>query len=962
MKKILLFLAIILITQNSFAWWTNLANQGTPVYSYYLGDKLAYIFYFSVNQETSPMTVSYGLGTTTNGTGWTWRAAQWGYQTGDDRYWMSKANEHQFTSTGNWYYSGRFVWTADGYTEYASAGFAENRTTLVATSYFTVNALDNPSDQLASRNPTSPSPAIDLSWTKDEQNHNVMILRKLSTDSWPEISQGTTYSLDDVIGDAVVVYNSNGEDFTDTDLTSATGYDYKFYSENNNYYSAGIVTATVFTSPSVFTVGGGGSYCSGGSVNITLDDSEAGVTYELWKDDVATGTTLSGTGNALDFQNVTAAGTYTIKGTIDDITVTMTGSAIVTVNALPAAVTVEGAGTFCATATITASIEGDGTIYFQGTTSGGTSIDDESTSEEIISSGTYYFRALSAEGCWGAEGSAEVTINAAITPSVSIVASANPVVSGTSVTFTATPVNGGTPPTTYQWYLNGNPSGFNQPTLTYNPLNNNTIYVVMTSSLPCTSPVQSNTITMIVTTAPANSTWDGSTDNDWHTAANWSDGVPGSTTDVIIPFTGITKFPTISSAATCHNFTLKSGASILGNNKLSVTGITSVERFFVGNEWHLLSSPILNANTGMFTGKYLQYHNETNNKYYDILSADSVITVAKGYAVWGGSGFTKAFVGPLNDNNMSYPVKKAGLGWNLVGNPYPSYIDWNASGWTKTNVNATIYIHVNASTWATWNGTTQTGSGSRYIAPCQGFFVEANANGTLGMSNAVRTHQTAPYYKSSEDVVPNLIRLEISGNGFKDDAVVYFTPTATTEFDGESDARKLFGDVAEAPQIYSFGPTPLAINTLRELASVPVGIHAGTNGTFTIAATEINDLSYVTLEDTKTGVFTELANKSYTFDFIAGENEQRFKLHFSSVGIDEKETTTASIYSYQQTVYVNLADNTQGDIYIYNLAGQLITAQESASGNVRIGLNSLGVYMVKVVTEKETLTQKVVIR
>jgi hypothetical protein len=85
-------------------------------------------------------------------------------------------------------------------------------------------------------------------------------------------------------------------------------------------------------------------------------------------------------------------------------------------------------------------------------------------------------------------------------------------------------------------------------------------------------------------------------------------------------------------------------------------------------------------------------------------------------------------------------------------------------------------------------------------------------------------------------------------------------------------------------------------------------------------------------------------------------------LHFGTTSVPENEKSISSIYSYQQTVYVNLADNTQGDIYIYNLAGQLVTAKESASGNVRIGLNSMGVYMVKVVTEKETLTQKVVIR
>ena len=83
----------------------------------------------------------------------------------------------------------------------------------------------------------------------------------------------------------------------------------------------------------------------------------------------------------------------------------------VSVNALPAAVTVSGSGTYCATTTITAANGGDGTIYYQGTTSGGTSTATPSTAQVITSSGTYYFRALSASGCWGAEGSTTVTIN-----------------------------------------------------------------------------------------------------------------------------------------------------------------------------------------------------------------------------------------------------------------------------------------------------------------------------------------------------------------------------------------------------------------------------------------------------------------------------------------------------------------------------------------------------------------------
>lgn len=81
---------------------------------------------------------------------------------------------------------------------------------------------------------------------------------------------------------------------------------------------------------------------------------------------------------------------------------------------------------------------------------------------------------------------------------VSVVANQNNVCEGTSVTFTATPSNGGTP--TYQWYINSIPVGLNQPAYTYIPVNGDLVYVVMTSSLTCItgSPATSNTVLMIV--------------------------------------------------------------------------------------------------------------------------------------------------------------------------------------------------------------------------------------------------------------------------------------------------------------------------------------------------------------------------------------------------------------------------------------------------------------------------------
>ncbi len=88
-----------------------------------------------------------------------------------------------------------------------------------------------------------------------------------------------------------------------------------------------------------------------------------------------------------------------------------------------------------------------------------------------------------------------ITVNPILPVSVSIVASANPVCAGTSVTFTATPTNGGTTPV-YQWFKNSI-SVATGVTYTYVPVNGDAIYVVLTSNAaPCAfgSPATSDTI------------------------------------------------------------------------------------------------------------------------------------------------------------------------------------------------------------------------------------------------------------------------------------------------------------------------------------------------------------------------------------------------------------------------------------------------------------------------------------
>jgi hypothetical protein len=100
---------------------------------------------------------------------------------------------------------------------------------------------------------------------------------------------------------------------------------------------------------------------------------------------------------------------------------------------------------------------------------------------------------------------ATVTVNPLVTPAISITTPNTIICGGISVTFTATPTNGGTVPV-YQWKKNGlnvgtNSSSYIDATL----VDGDQIACVLTSNASCTSPsntTTSNTIVMTVTPGP----------------------------------------------------------------------------------------------------------------------------------------------------------------------------------------------------------------------------------------------------------------------------------------------------------------------------------------------------------------------------------------------------------------------------------------------------------------------------
>jgi hypothetical protein len=92
-----------------------------------------------------------------------------------------------------------------------------------------------------------------------------------------------------------------------------------------------------------------------------------------------------------------------------------------------------------------------------------------------------------------------MTVNPSYLVSVTIVASSNPVVNGTTVTLTATGVNAGVSPV-YQWYVNSVPVGTNSDTYSYIPADNDAVYCKLSSDIACPlgNPATSNILTIRV--------------------------------------------------------------------------------------------------------------------------------------------------------------------------------------------------------------------------------------------------------------------------------------------------------------------------------------------------------------------------------------------------------------------------------------------------------------------------------
>jgi hypothetical protein len=364
-------------------------------------------------------------------------------------------------------------------------------------------------------------------------------------------------------------------------------------------------------------------------------------------------------------------------------------------------------------------------------------------------------------------------------------------------------------------------------------------------------------------------------------------------------------------------------------------------------------------------------------------------TGAGGTTLLAGQGFSAKILGTKiidikgapNNGAISRTVTYTDNGLNLVGNPYPSPISFNSFATANTStILPVLYIWNPASnSYASYNGFVWVNNpagafSSEAIAHSQSFFVFAKPDvapsGTVNFNNTMRTTSQAANFFSAPE---GLIRLEVSSNGYTDEAVVMTNSEATENYDEQVDAKKLLN--AMNPNILAFtlsaDNTPLAINALDKFNTeqvIPVQIVAPNAGEVNIKL-NLSDLQEryenIYLEDATLGTFTDLkARGSYTATVSAGNSGSRFFLHFEKPSVS-KAANELGVYAANSTVFVNLTSESNGTIEVIDLVGKTIYTSNFSGKSGRLAFevpNAVyGSYIVKLTSNGKVVNQKVVL-
>ncbi|HEX2921312.1 MAG TPA: DUF2341 domain-containing protein [Bacteroidales bacterium] len=475
------------------------------------------------------------------------------------------------------------------------------------------------------------------------------------------------------------------------------------------------------------------------------------------------------------------------------------------------------------------------------------------------------------------------------------------------------------------------------------------------------------------------------------------------------------------------NLTLVSDASgtalISVAGSWNVTGDVTMQRYLPsGYGYKYFSSPFSDATVDQFNDEGLNTdysssfnffkYNENNkvgitpvNPWINISKSTEILSPMRGYSINFGYSSAPKTVDVtgnvtngerlINLQNNYHPYSQ---GFNLVGNPYPSPIDWELI--SRNNVDKAFYLY-KSGTEDPYEGVyisvvdgipSDGGDASNIIPSMQGFFVHvpeiSGVNpvlGSLGFTNGARINNnfTQPFSKSkslsySERSLVRIASGFADYSSFYDPLVLYLNDKASFDFDGEYDALKFYNTDYNTPSFWSYGNdgSMLSINGIPRVESVlppiPLGLSTLRDGeiTFRLLALEGSMSSLpVYLYDASTGISHDLSADVNIY-LEADDYVDRFFLGFRDITTESKsainDITPPEIWSSGKNVYANIncINGNQGLLSILDLTGRIVFTQKILdNGRLEFspGLKS-GLYIVTLVTDKVRVTEKIFLR
>jgi len=499
---------------------------------------------------------------------------------------------------------------------------------------------------------------------------------------------------------------------------------------------------------------------------------------------------------------------------------------------------------------------------------------------------------------------------------------------------------------------------------------------------------------------PNSLTWKGDVSRDWNNANNWQEGItPHAFSNVLIPTT-TTNLPEVKNTGMqCGSLILNPGkyltiasgkslkvwseivfktdntktASLVNLGTLAVVGESRFERKITSDGWHYISSPVSNSSSNIFWGSALYGYNETSGLWNKVTN-NQTLNSMDGYDVYVKNNHkVVTYTGSLNSGNFSKNLTYNRDGYNLIGNPYPATIDWDASsGWTKTNINGAIYIWDPAqNNFTTYTNGSGTNGGSRYIASTQGFFVRANSGGgSIAMTPQVMVEYPNGQFRGDKNAYQ--LSLIVDGNGRNDETIIRFHENAQEYFEDNLDAYKIYSYDSDVPQIYSVltDGSFASINSLPKNnmdVSIPISFIASVNSEYQINC-KLDKSPVETdffLEDLVTNEIFDLKQGTYHFHGKVTDSKERFLLHVNhtatlvenentSTEINENNMRSINVFSTHRTLFIDTrsAETNLATIKVYNMLGEQVSQKQIQNQDIHsFSMDcSAGYYFVEIST------------